>query len=143
MNVHKQTGGFPSSDAQPVDDQPTQTNLRVTGMTCSACVNTIESVIGSLDGIDSVTVSLLTGKTTINHRPTIIGVRKLIEEIESVSLFILIDLTDRSNEFQLGFHASVWKEQDLSNENPFNRELKSIEVYLKIWFVWNWSRLIC
>ena len=36
--------------------------LAIGGMTCSACVNTVESALTSLHGIQKVSVNLLTGK---------------------------------------------------------------------------------
>jgi len=54
----------------------------VDGMTCSACQQTIENHLNSLDGIKSATVSLLTHKATIKYNPKAIGIRNIIEEIE-------------------------------------------------------------
>ena len=54
----------------------------VDGMTCSACQQTIESHLNSLDGIKSATVSLLTHKASIQYNQKAIGIRKIIEEIE-------------------------------------------------------------
>lgn len=56
--------------------------LVVDGMTCSACSQTIENHLNSLDGIKSATISLLTHKATISYNPNAIGVRTIIEEIE-------------------------------------------------------------
>ena len=40
-------------------------NLRVTGMTCASCVASVESIVGNLEGIDSVRVNLPLEKATI------------------------------------------------------------------------------
>ena len=40
-------------------------NLRVTGMTCASCVTSVESIVGNLEGIDSVRVNLPLEKATI------------------------------------------------------------------------------
>ena len=40
-------------------------NLRVTGMTCAACVASVESIVSNLEGIDSVRVNLPLEKATI------------------------------------------------------------------------------
>eukprot|EP00158_Paraphelidium_tribonemae_P008506 Partr_v1_DN28594_c0_g1_i1_m73325 putative Copper-transporting ATPase len=39
--------------------------FQITGMTCSACVNSIEKVLSGSDGIDAVQVSLLSGRADI------------------------------------------------------------------------------
>ena len=44
---------------------PAVINLRVEGMTCASCVQTIEAVLGALDGVSSATVSLLTGRARV------------------------------------------------------------------------------
>jgi P-type Cu+ transporter len=51
-------------------------------MTCSACQQTIENHLNSLEGVKSATVSLLTHKASVQYRPKTIGVRTIIEEIE-------------------------------------------------------------
>lgn len=58
--------------------------LIITGMTCASCQNTIESHLKSLEGITSVTVSLLTHKATIQYQSKLIGIRKMIEEVEAI-----------------------------------------------------------
>ncbi|MCY3412566.1 MAG: copper-translocating P-type ATPase [Candidatus Heimdallarchaeota archaeon] len=59
-------------------------DLDVTGMTCSSCVSTIENYIGTLDGVESISVNLTTEKAKIQYNPDIIGVRDLIEGVTDV-----------------------------------------------------------
>ena len=54
----------------------------IDGMTCSACQQTIENHLNSLEGIRAATVSLLTHKASIKYKPKAIGIRTIIEEIE-------------------------------------------------------------
>ena len=54
----------------------------IDGMTCSACQQTIENALNSLEGIKSASVSLLTHKALIHYKPKRIGIRTIIEEIE-------------------------------------------------------------
>ena len=53
-------------------------------MTCAACQSTIESHLKSLPGIVSCSVNLLTHKALISYRTRLIGIRTIIEEVESV-----------------------------------------------------------
>jgi len=38
----------------------------------------------SIDGVFAVSVSLLTHKASIQFKPAVVGIRKLIEEVENV-----------------------------------------------------------
>ncbi|KAJ1731795.1 hypothetical protein LPJ61_002361 [Coemansia biformis] len=44
-----------------------ETVLSVAGMTCAACVNSIEQHIGALNGIASIKVDLMTAQATVRH----------------------------------------------------------------------------
>lgn len=48
--------------------------LRVTGMTCSACTSSIESAVGSVPGVARVTVSLLQNKAHVVFDPNLVKV---------------------------------------------------------------------
>ena len=66
-----------------------QTDIRnstfiVKGMTCASCSSSIEKHLTSLAGALEVSVSLLTNKTTIRHDQTLLGARKIIEEISDI-----------------------------------------------------------
>ena len=41
-------------------DEPEQVRLRVTGMTCVNCTQTVERTLGALDGVSGVDVNLAT-----------------------------------------------------------------------------------
>lgn len=49
-------GGSPTKKAQPLED-PRQLTLKIGGMTCPACPQTIESALLQLDGVIEVEVS--------------------------------------------------------------------------------------
>jgi Cu+-exporting ATPase len=58
--------------------------LSIKGMTCSSCVNSIESFVKKQPGIDSVQVNLLTEIAKIEFFPAIIGTRDILEMIENM-----------------------------------------------------------
>jgi len=85
--------GFPASvlsveeklgSADPLAPRLETVELKVTGMTCAACANTIEAVISSLDGVEKIAVNLLMEKATVTYNPSEIGVRAIIAEIGSL-----------------------------------------------------------
>ncbi|TIA88617.1 hypothetical protein E3P92_04090 [Wallemia ichthyophaga] len=55
--------------------------LKVEGMTCSSCVQSIESYIGKLQGVESIQVALLSEKATINYIKDYWDPEKLANEI--------------------------------------------------------------
>ncbi|ODV95782.1 hypothetical protein PACTADRAFT_49233 [Pachysolen tannophilus NRRL Y-2460] len=58
------------------------TSLKIYGMTCTNCSNTIESGLNKLDGIISCNVMLSTEEASIEYNPDIIGIREIFEKIE-------------------------------------------------------------
>ncbi|MDM5187082.1 heavy metal translocating P-type ATPase [Bacillus sp. DX4.1] len=56
-------------------------NLDIEGMTCAACSNRIEKVIGKMEGIESVTVNLAMNTATIVYKDGIITIPAILEKI--------------------------------------------------------------
>jgi Cu+-exporting ATPase len=92
-----------------VEEDKSDVVLSIGGMTCAACVNTIESVLRGTPGVASASVNLLTGKAKVSFGKNSVGVRDLIENVEEV-----------------GFEASVCR--DKSPLDVF-RKLTEIEYY--------------
>jgi Cu+-exporting ATPase len=97
--------------------------LKIGGMTCAMCVKTIENVLGSLDGIVSVTVNLGAEKAYVTYNPwivTIAGMKKAVEDAgyqylgvegeEAEDLETAArekDLRAKRNRFIVGFAVSI------------------------------------
>jgi Cu+-exporting ATPase len=89
--------------------------LKIGGMTCAMCVKTIENVLGSLDGIVSVTVNLGAEKAYVTYNPwivTIAGMKKAVEDAGYQYLGVegeeAEDLeTAKRNRFIVGFAVSI------------------------------------
>jgi Cu+-exporting ATPase len=67
-----------------IDSTPGIIDLDVDGMTCAACVSSVENYIGSLDGVKDINVNLTTEKAHIEYDPSTIGPRDLITGIEDI-----------------------------------------------------------
>ncbi|BHF58251.1 ATPase Cu transporting protein 7B [Sparganum proliferum] len=67
-------------------------DLTITGMTCSSCVNAIETNLQKLNGVQNVAVALATKRGKVTYDPHMIGHRAIIEAIED-----------------MGFEASVFQ----------------------------------
>eukprot|EP01116_Phalansterium_solitarium_P018024 TRINITY_DN460_c0_g2_i2.p1 TRINITY_DN460_c0_g2~~TRINITY_DN460_c0_g2_i2.p1 ORF type:complete len:1050 (-),score=297.57 TRINITY_DN460_c0_g2_i2:237-3386(-) len=69
-------------DVRPEDVR--NASFRVDGMTCASCVAVIENYVSSLDGIKSVSVSLLASKAEVAFDPARIQPQAIKEAIEDV-----------------------------------------------------------
>ncbi|KAG9104395.1 hypothetical protein FRC06_002949 [Ceratobasidium sp. 370] len=57
-------------------------SLRIFGMTCGACVATIEKQVAAIPGVTSVAVSLPTERARIEYIRSLVGPREIVETIE-------------------------------------------------------------
>ncbi|XP_014550237.1 hypothetical protein COCVIDRAFT_31968 [Bipolaris victoriae FI3] len=60
------------------------TTLTVRGMTCGACTSAVEGAFKNIEGVKSVTISLLFERATIEHDTTIQSAATLVEMIKRV-----------------------------------------------------------
>lgn len=78
------------------------------GMTCNACVATIESYVGGLDGVKQIAVTLLTERAQITYDPDVVDVSQLVaafddigfsakEEDDAQVVLLIHDLRDFEN----------------------------------------------
>lgn len=56
--------------------------LEVQGMSCGHCVSSIESSVGNLNGVKSVTVHLDTSKVDVEFNEGIVSLEEIKNEIE-------------------------------------------------------------
>ena len=58
--------------------------IPIGGMTCAACSQRIEKVIGKLEGVDSVSVNLATEKATVSYHPQTVRLSSIKQAIEKI-----------------------------------------------------------
>ncbi|HRD92072.1 MAG TPA: heavy metal-associated domain-containing protein [Accumulibacter sp.] len=56
--------------------------IRITGMRCQACVQSVRAVLEALRGVEAVAVSLEPGQATVSYDPTLGNVAILREAVE-------------------------------------------------------------
>lgn len=78
-----------------------QCTLRISGMTCGACVSAIESNLSNKPGIHSISVALLAEKAIINYDSTLWSSQSLIEAIDDT-----------------GFDAELIQDVPINTPNP-------------------------
>ncbi len=65
-----------------VQEQYQEINLPVTGMTCAACVRTVERALKRTDGVENANVNIATERATVSFDPAQVDTHKLIASIE-------------------------------------------------------------
>lgn len=56
------------------DDSLRRVQVGVTGMTCAACSNSVESALRSLDGVVGASVALLQNRADVSFKPSLLKV---------------------------------------------------------------------
>ncbi|XP_051141657.1 copper-transporting ATPase HMA4-like [Andrographis paniculata] len=70
--------------------------FKVLGITCSACVASIEGALGRLDGVQSVAVSVLQGQAVVKYIPEIISAKVIREAVEDTG-FEVAEFPEQDN----------------------------------------------
>ncbi|RZC64711.1 hypothetical protein C5167_008401 [Papaver somniferum] len=88
---------LPPSDSVSITVYPTSpgkimktrtTMFRIGNVKCSSCVTSIESALGKVTGIESVTVSALHGQAVIKYVPELINLKAIREAIEDLGFLV-------------------------------------------------------
>jgi len=66
------------------------TTIKIEGMTCGGCVNSVKTVLEKLPGVDQVEVSLDNAEAVVQHDATQTSVEQLKEAISDAGF----DVTD-------------------------------------------------
>jgi Cu+-exporting ATPase len=88
-------------DATPLPPSCTDSvTLKIFGMTCGACVATIESQLSSLPGVESVEVNLTTEKGKVVFDRGIVGVRDIVERVEDCGFDCMVSSEDDATQIR-------------------------------------------
>ena len=75
--------------------------FKVFGLSDDSAARSLESTIAQLPGVTMCNVAFNTGRVTINHKPSVIGLRALVDAIESLGLNALVaDSEDNSAQLE-------------------------------------------
>lgn len=66
-----------------------ETVLNVEGMSCSHCVNAVNSAVGALNGVRGVMVDLKAKTVTVEYDDTVTGLEAIKNEIEDQGYHVL------------------------------------------------------
>ncbi|KAK9695200.1 Cu(2+)-transporting P-type ATPase [Basidiobolus ranarum] len=87
-------------DASPIEtSRQGNVSLKIFGMTCASCVNSIEKEIGKMPGINNISVNLPLESAHIEFDSEITGIRDIVDRIEELGFDAL--LSDFNSKAQL------------------------------------------
>ncbi|PPQ98941.1 hypothetical protein CVT24_003568 [Panaeolus cyanescens] len=89
--------GFDATFIPPQREDVVQ--LRIYGMTCSSCTNTVEAGLSQVPGIKTVAVSLATETCTVHFDRSMVSPREMVERIEEMGFDAI--LSDQQDATQL------------------------------------------
>lgn len=88
-------------DATPLPPSCTDTvTLKIYGMTCSSCVNAIETQLSSLPGVESAEVNLTTEKGRVVFDRSIVGARDIVERVEDCGFDCMVSSEDDATQLR-------------------------------------------
>ncbi|KAI0035302.1 copper P-type ATPase CtaA [Vararia minispora EC-137] len=99
---------LPTTEDEPLTaklEDSDSCELRIEGMTCAACVKSIEEMLQSQDGIYSVTVALLAERGVVHYNPRTWTVDKIIGEISDIGFDATLIPKARADELTLRIYG--------------------------------------
>jgi len=81
--------------------------LKIKGMTCAVCVNTIQTVVSKMDGVDDITVNLAMGKAQVNYDSGKIALTNVVDMIEEIGYEVVDEETGEEDETTQGLRLNL------------------------------------
>ncbi|HLZ55941.1 MAG TPA: heavy metal translocating P-type ATPase, partial [Ktedonosporobacter sp.] len=81
-----ETKHFPEAQvpAQDAEEQSSQAQLALEGMTCAACAMRIEKGLKKVPGVKDASVNLATEQATVLYDATLTGIEQMVQKVEAV-----------------------------------------------------------
>ena len=76
-------------------DEPEQVRLRVTGMTCAMCTQTVERTLGDLTGVSEVDVNLATESVVVGYDPSLVDIEAMAEVVAGAGYRVIDENAER------------------------------------------------
>lgn len=100
----------------------------VTGMTCSACSSRVEKCVSKLNGVQNVSVNLLTNSMQVEYEEQVLSERQIIDAVVKAGY----GASPKSEQSSTQVHQSAHKG---AADNPAEREQKQMKMRLIVSFV--------
>ncbi|KAI9453718.1 heavy metal translocatin [Lactarius psammicola] len=115
---------LPLEENEPLDNSPGETErceLRIEGMTCGSCVESIEGTLRSQSGIRSVKVALLAERGVVEFNPRQWNVERVINEISDIGFDATLIPPTRSEEITLHIYGMTCSSCSSIVENELSK----------------------
>ena len=99
--------------------------IKVGGMTCASCVQTVQKALQTLDGVISADVNLSNERAYITYNPSLVDIKKIRDVIDNAGYQFLGTDRDEIDESE--------KLLEIQLKKQF---LKSSLVLVSLWFLW-------
>lgn len=76
-------------------DEPEQVRLRVTGMTCAMCTQTVERTLGDLPGVSEVEVNLATESVVVEYDPSLVEPEEMADAVADAGYRVIDENAER------------------------------------------------
>ncbi|EPS37028.1 hypothetical protein H072_9403 [Dactylellina haptotyla CBS 200.50] len=93
--------GFDAALISSIESKPVQTTahyatstIGIEGMTCGSCTSAVESALKGVEGIGSVSVSLVMNRAVVQHNPEIITAEQIVDIVEDRGFDARVIATD-------------------------------------------------
>ncbi|KAI4304828.1 hypothetical protein MLD38_040293 [Melastoma candidum] len=80
------TSGFGAANGK--DERKHAVSFRISGIECASCAGSIESEVMKLNGVKSVTVSVLQGRAVVEYLPDLVNVQDIKKTIEDAGFSV-------------------------------------------------------
>uniref|UniRef100_A0A0C9RMF9 TSA: Wollemia nobilis Ref_Wollemi_Transcript_10952_4028 transcribed RNA sequence n=1 Tax=Wollemia nobilis TaxID=56998 RepID=A0A0C9RMF9_9CONI len=111
-------------------DQGTVTGqFRIGGMTCAACVNSVEGILRNLPGVTRATVALATSFGEVEYDPNQIDKKEIIEAIEDAGFEAELIHSGQQDKLSFGI-AGMFTEHDAKSVEGILGSMKGIKMFV-------------
>lgn len=110
-------------------DQGTVTGqFRIGGMTCAACVNSVEGILRNLPGVSRAVVALTTSLGEVEYDPSQIDKKEIIEAIEDAGFEAELILSGQQDKLSFGV-SGMFSEQDAKSVEGILGNMKGVRMF--------------
>jgi len=71
--------------------------LTINGISCAACISTIENSLNKTNGISNVAINLLLKTAKINYEPSLISSQEIINQINRLGYDAVLETLEKDN----------------------------------------------
>ncbi|XP_068657122.1 copper-transporting ATPase RAN1 isoform X2 [Aristolochia californica] len=122
---------LPDSNASKLQSHGSGTlvgHFRIGGMTCAACVNSVEGILRELPGVKRAVVALATSSGEVEYDPTLITKNDIVQAIEDAGFDALFLQSSEQDKILLGV-SGLFDEMDVQLLDSILRTVKGVRQF--------------